>query len=349
MEREPPEAPVPVPPPARAAFHGSGGEYFRIWIVNLALTLATLGIYSPWAKVRREQYFHRNTELAGASFDYDARPIAILRGRILALGLLGLVQLGNAASPLVSALASVAFVAALPWMLTAALRFRLHHTLHRGLRFAFHGRIAEAARAYLLWPLAGTATFGLLVPVAIQRQQRFVYGGSGFGGSRFESDLSPRSVYGICLGMGGILLGVALAAVAAFFAVPGVPTLGPFPFPGLVLAGAALLAAFVVAGAYFRVRLHNLVWNGLRLGPHRFRSHQTVASFLALELGNLLATVASLGLFRPFAQVRAARWRAERLELVPGESLGAFAAGAAAAESAAADEIAELFGFDVGF
>ena len=27
-------------------FEGSGKEYFRIWIVNLALTVLTLGIYS---------------------------------------------------------------------------------------------------------------------------------------------------------------------------------------------------------------------------------------------------------------------------------------------------------------
>jgi uncharacterized membrane protein YjgN (DUF898 family) len=350
MEREPLEASVPVPPPARAAFHGSGGEYFRIWIVNLALTLATLGIYSPWAKVRREQYFHRNTELAGSGFDYDARPIAILRGRILAIALLVLVDLGSRVSTVVSLLASALFVVALPWMLTAALRFRLHHTLHRGLRFAFHGRIAEAARAYLLWPLAGAATGGLLMPVAIQRQQFFVYGRSGFGGSRFESDLSPRSVYKVYLGTVGILVGVAFAVVVAFVAVSGVPTLQVEPpLALLAVPGAALLASFVVAGAYFRVRMHNLVWNGLRLGPHRFRSHQTVASFLAVELGNLAATVATLGVFRPFAQVRSARWRAERLELVPGASLDGFAAGAAADESAAADEIAELFGFDVGF
>ncbi len=30
-------------------FTGNGGEYFRIWIVNLMLTIVTLGIYSAWA------------------------------------------------------------------------------------------------------------------------------------------------------------------------------------------------------------------------------------------------------------------------------------------------------------
>ena len=71
-------APSPgTPAPARARFGGSGAEYFRIWIVNVALTLATLGIYSAWAKVRREQYFHRHTSLSGAGFDSSEASQAI--------------------------------------------------------------------------------------------------------------------------------------------------------------------------------------------------------------------------------------------------------------------------------
>jgi uncharacterized membrane protein YjgN (DUF898 family) len=345
-----PAAAAAAPPPTRAEFLGSGAEYFRIWIVNLALILATLGIYSPWAKVRREQYFHRNLRLAGAGFDFDARPVAILRGRILALALLGLVNLAGQSSPWASGLASALFVLALPWMITAALRFRLAHTLHRGLRFAFHGRTAEAARAYLLWPLAAALSLGFLFPVAVQRQQRFLYGHSAFGGTRFASDLRVGEVYAICLGMLAIPVGTAIAAGAAHCALPPL-WMQPADAPGASLAVgvATLLAALVAAGAYFRVRLHNLVWGRLRLGPHRFRSHQTLASYLALELGNLAATVATLGLFRPWAAVRSARWRAERLELVPAGSLDEFFAGAARSEGAAADEIAELFGFDIGF
>lgn len=29
------------------AFTGSGSEYFRIWIVNILLTLVTFGLYTP--------------------------------------------------------------------------------------------------------------------------------------------------------------------------------------------------------------------------------------------------------------------------------------------------------------
>ena len=83
---EPTAAPVDRPDDGphdyALSFSGSGAEYFRIWIVNLALTVATLGIYSAWAKVRRLQYFYRNTHLAGAAFNFHGQPKVILRDRL---------------------------------------------------------------------------------------------------------------------------------------------------------------------------------------------------------------------------------------------------------------------------
>jgi len=58
-------------------FTASAGEYFRIWIVNLALTIVTLGIYSAWAKVRKRRYFYGHTRIAGEAFEYtSACPLA---------------------------------------------------------------------------------------------------------------------------------------------------------------------------------------------------------------------------------------------------------------------------------
>ena len=86
-ERASPAAPASPPTRARVLlpfeFRGNGGEYFRIWIVNLLLTIVTLGIYSAWAKVRRLRYFYGNTVLDGQSFEYHGQPLAILKGRLI--------------------------------------------------------------------------------------------------------------------------------------------------------------------------------------------------------------------------------------------------------------------------
>lgn len=57
-------------------FHGRAGEFFRIWIVNVVLTMLTLGIYAAWAKVRTMRYFYGNTMLDGKPFDFTGNPIA---------------------------------------------------------------------------------------------------------------------------------------------------------------------------------------------------------------------------------------------------------------------------------
>ena len=64
-------------------FTGSGSEYFRIWIVNLLLTLVTFGLYYPWAKVRKLRYFYGNTHVAGHALDFHGDPKRMLRGFLL--------------------------------------------------------------------------------------------------------------------------------------------------------------------------------------------------------------------------------------------------------------------------
>src|SRR5213075_574137 len=99
----------------RFAFTGRASEYFRIWIISLCLSLATLGIYSAWGKVRKKRYLYAHTELDGTGFDYRASPLAILRGRVLALLLFG----GFALSAHFMPLLELAFIALLvvlsPW------------------------------------------------------------------------------------------------------------------------------------------------------------------------------------------------------------------------------------------
>ena len=69
----------PEPRELEIRFTGSGSEYFRIWIVNLLLTLVTLTLYYPWAKVRRLRYFYANTLIDGQPLGFHANPWKILR------------------------------------------------------------------------------------------------------------------------------------------------------------------------------------------------------------------------------------------------------------------------------
>ena len=135
----------------RLEFTGTGAEYFRIWVVNLLFTVLTLGIYSAWAKVRRLQYFYRNTRLAGSVFDYHGNPKAILKGRILALALLAAYKISLDVSRFAAIATAVLLAAITPWLLARAFHFKMANSSYRGLRFHFSGTVAQAYRMLALF------------------------------------------------------------------------------------------------------------------------------------------------------------------------------------------------------
>ena len=140
----------PSRPPEPLHFTGTGAEYFGIWIVNLLLTIVTLGIYSAWAKVRRLQYFYRHTELAGSSFDFHGSPIRILIGRVIALAMLIAYNYSVRLHSPLTIVILVALAVVMPWLLRNSFRFRLYNTSWRGTRFHFRGSVGGAYRVFLL-------------------------------------------------------------------------------------------------------------------------------------------------------------------------------------------------------
>src|SRR5712691_10481567 len=100
----PAAAPGPAllsPPPAgletpgsdsfrRPRFHGVGGTLFGIHIVNVLLTLVTLGVYYFWAKTRVRQYLFGQTEIAGDRFAYHGNGKELLLGTLKAALIFGL-------------------------------------------------------------------------------------------------------------------------------------------------------------------------------------------------------------------------------------------------------------------
>ncbi len=83
-------------------FTGKSGEYFKLWFVNMFLSIITLGIYSAWAKVRDTQYLYGHTQVDGQSFRYLASPMQILKGRILAVIIFILYMVLSQINPIIS-------------------------------------------------------------------------------------------------------------------------------------------------------------------------------------------------------------------------------------------------------
>ncbi|HEX6735832.1 MAG TPA: DUF898 family protein [Azonexus sp.] len=334
------------------SFAGDGGEYFRIWIVNLLLTIVTFGIYSAWAKVRREQYFHRNLMLDGSGFDYHGQPMAILKGRAVAfLLLLGLSAAQNI-SPVAYGLALLLLLPVVPWLAVKAFRFRAHNTSYRGLRFSFHGSYGQAAKVFIGYGLLAMVTFWLAFPLFYRQLRKFVLDNTRFGSTSFDCAVGIGAIYRIFLvpALLILLLVVGLIGIAASAAAGkgGNPLLMVFLGAAFVAIPLLLIAIQALLVPYVQARTANAVWNSTSLGAHAFVSRLPVGGYIRLTVVNWLAIICTVGLFIPWARVRVARYRAENLALAVSGSLDAFVAAEATAASALGDEAAEMFDLDIG-
>ncbi len=148
-------------------FTGTGWEYFKIWIVNIFLSIITLYVYSAWAKVRTKRYFYGNTLLDGNSFEYHAKPLQILIGRILAVIVFLAFTFGELIHPIVAAIAAVVLIIALPWITWRSMRFNARMSSYRNVRFGFTGPLSPLYKYLLVYPflplLVGAIIVGALV------------------------------------------------------------------------------------------------------------------------------------------------------------------------------------------
>lgn len=194
-------------------FSGAGGEYFKIWIVNVLLSIVTLGIYSAWAKVRNKQYFYGNTTLDGASFEYTANPVRILLGRLIAIAFYIAFVASSQFSPMLALILVLVLFFLIPFIVVSSLRFNARHSAYRNVSFRFHGRYWEAIAVFVGWPILAMLSLTILLPFAWKRQMEFMVNNHAYGTERFSLKTEVGPFYGIYL----ILIGISMVFSIVFF------------------------------------------------------------------------------------------------------------------------------------
>ncbi len=354
------ESPAQTPashPPEQLRFTGSGGEYFGIWIVNLLLTIVTLGIYSAWAKVRRLQYFYRNTEIAGSSFDFHGSPVRILIGRVIALVMLFAYNYSVRLHSAVTLVVLVLLAVVMPWLLRNSFRFRLYNTSWRGTRFHFRGAVARAYRVFLLNGFLTLITLYVLAPFTHQRLKAYQHDNTWFGRTQCSFHARVGQFYSIYLLL--LLSLVAFGLVIAFSGVGGTfAALGQAGKLGGHVNPAALIRFFAVVyggliviailiGPVFHALITNLIWNNTRLGEHRIECNMSPFKLIWITVSNFVLVLLTLGLFTPWAVVRLAKFQLESVRLLPAGDLQEFVAAEPETLGAVGEEAATAFDFDI--
>ena len=338
-------------------FTGKAGEYFKIWIVNILLTILTLGIYSAWAKVRRKRYFYGNTSLQGAAFEYLAEPLQILKGRLLAFGLFVVYIVASNFVPPVAGVLAIAFVVLFPWLVIRALSFNARYSAYRNIRFDFKSGYGKALAVHIGLPILAVLTLGIAYPAYAYHRSKFVVAQSGYGTTPFGFNAPLGNFYviyllAILILLGGIV-GLAVIGTALSFLPELMGQAAAAPNPAFtVLSAFAIMLVMVLilltARAYIETATANLVWSNVASGGNRFASTLDTRAMLWLYLSNAAAILFSLGLLIPWAEIRMSRYRLSQLTLLATSDLDRFVAKEQEAVTAAGEEIADFFDFDVG-
>ncbi|WP_291429366.1 YjgN family protein [Deinococcus sp.] len=350
------------------SFTGSAGEYFRLWIVNAALSVVTLGIYLPWARVRNRQYFYGHTWLDGHNFEYRANPLKLLRSYLVVGALFGASTLSQQSERWgwLSLLLALAFALLYPWLVAQSMRFQAVNTTHRGLRFRFDGSVKGAYVAYGAANVAATLSGGLALPWAWFMQRRYQVNNLLYGSARgnFRGDVAPMyliALRGVGLLVGaGLLLGVpAVVALVAWLAGNG-SDLDSMDWEILATSGVALL--FVAVAYVILIALNGVAWQYVRAATMRYVLNNAElggvvrvgAAFnpwrvVWITVSNGAAQLLTLGLATPWADIRRNRYLLEGMSVRAIASLDGFAGAPGGPESALGEAATELLDIGLGF
>ncbi|MDI9244287.1 YjgN family protein [Marinobacter sp. CHS3-4] len=337
LTTEAPEAPEASADSIRQAgfqFTGNGKEYFGIWIVNILLTIVTLGIYSAWATVRNNQYFYGNTKLDDASFQYLAKPLTILKGRLIALAVFAAYVVLSNLYVEAGLVFAVLLIPAVPWIMIKSLRFKAVNSAYRNIRFDFQGQYGQAFMVTFVWPLLNMLTLLLLTPVVIKKTHEFIANGSRYGTSEFTFHATNGHYYRF-FGK-GLLIALGFG-VAAFLALRS-----NMQVVGMVIGIIGYIAVF----GYFIAGIANLFLNSVQLSDHGFESELEPMQMVWIYFSNSLLVGLTLGLYTPWAKCRIAKYRASRTSMLVDGDLDQFVAAEENRTSALGQELGDAFDVD---
>ena len=321
-------------------FTGQAWEFFRIWIVNVCLSVITLGIYSAWAKVRRKRYFYGNTLLNDNAFEYLADPKSILKGRLIMLAVIVLVGLAN--QFLKIKIFGLVYLIALPYIVIKAARFNATNSSYRNVRFQFGNNFPppkkrsrryisgyrETSQFLILPVLLVPITLGLLYPYYAYRKRQFMLQHSCYGTTAFGFDARASNFY----------LAYFKAAMMFLICMLG----------GIITIGIGILPLYILFASYRDAAIGRVTWQHTTLGHLRFDCKWKTWDLFKLNFTNTIAIIFSVGLMAPWAEIRTARYQLQGLTLAPANELGSFVAAEQDQVGATGDEAADFLGFDFG-
>jgi len=311
-----------ITPRHRFAFTGRGSDLFAVLIVNWLLTMLTLGLYYPWAKARRLQYYYEHTELDGHPLHFHGSGRELFVGFILAVGLLVLLYVGFLGLVLTGAEAPAflllfgGLLALVPLILHGTYRYRAARSSWRGIRFGYRGGRGALYSIFLRDGLLTVLTLGIYSSWFVMHLRNYVLGNLRWGSSRFTYR--------------GDGLAFLLLNLKGYFLT--LVTLGIY--------------WFWWQRDLFHYHVDNLSWEFADGRSLRFKGKASGPGFMGLIIVNLLLVVLTLGIGYAWAEVRTMRFILDHVELDGDADLDGVLQTEQEQQGAVAEELGDLL--DIG-
>lgn len=298
------------------AFRGNAMEYFKIWISNLFLTIITLSLYAPWAKVRRLQYFYGNTYLNRRNFSFTALPTRIFIGRIIALSLFAIISILSQISPEYSLYGTLLLFALSPWLIRSTMRFRARNSKYGNVRFAFSASMFKSYLVLIACALLVFSSLGLAYPIALWLFKRYQIEHLQLGHLKFNFKASIWDFYKAILKPYLCAIVIVMISAIAMAIIFGGDVLSP---------DMMIMVSFLIMIAYLgmigllipliNAYLFQATWNNVSIGKNKITTDIEPFKFAWIQFSNYIAIIFSFGLLFAWAQIRSYRYSIESLHV----------------------------------
>lgn len=214
--------------------------------------------------------------------------------------------------------------------------------------------MAEASQR--LVPLMGLAiVVGLvMLPWALWRMRRYQHNGYRHARERTRFALGAWPFYRISL-KAALLAVVCVAVMVLLLLAVGMLVGGAVGGKSAavlivtLVVGFGYLVLFALVGSASAAWMQNLSWGATRSDALRFHSQLSPWGLARMTLANVLLTIVTLGLYRPFAVVRTTRLRLQAMAVVAEGDIDAWQADPTAVAGSGSGEMSgDFFGIDVG-
>lgn len=361
---------MPAAQPVRMTFSGKGRDYLSLWLSNWILTIVTLGIYSAWAKVRRLQYIHQNTQLAGSAFGFHGSAQAILFGRIIAVALLLLANLSGLFDSMsgvivgtISAVFSLVLYLGYPWFINASLRFYSRNSSYRNVRFKFKGKLTKLYFIYIWGGLLTLFTAGLALPYLFYSLRRYHIQNNYWGNNKFAFTGKKRTFFAV-YALPFFVTMIIFTAVSLLIFNPQLDvfekitelltdeqgTVDEETRAGLIAIGIIFLFFFIykLIQTITQDLIFKTCWNHTKIAQSHFSCDLNIFKLYAIRLGCFILVVLTLGFFTPYAQMIIAKQRIESLSFTPAHDFDLNQA-TLDQDTTRSAEFGDMMGFDISW